>query len=41
MEIDGYRGDELNGRVIRCIILVHQTLGPGFLERVYRRIEGS
>ena len=36
MEIDGYR-DELTGRVIICIIRVHQTLGPGFLENVYRR----
>jgi hypothetical protein len=24
-------------RVIQCIIHVHQTLGPGFLESVYRR----
>ena len=23
--------------VIRCIIHVHRTLGPGFLERIYRR----
>lgn len=23
--------------MIRCIILVHQTLGPGFLESIYRR----
>jgi GxxExxY protein len=42
MEIDGgygdsYRGDRLTGRVIQCIIHVHQTLGPGFLESVYRR----
>jgi GxxExxY protein len=36
MEI-GYRGDRLTGRVIQCIIHVHQTLGPGFLESVYRR----
>ncbi|MGH7465935.1 MAG: GxxExxY protein [Longimicrobiales bacterium] len=36
MEIE-YRGDTLTGRVIRCIIHVHQTLGPGFLESVYRR----
>lgn len=35
MGIDG--GDELTGRVIQCIIEVHQTLGPGFLESVYRR----
>lgn len=37
MEIDGYRSDKLTGRVIQCIIHVHQTLGPGFLENVYRR----
>jgi hypothetical protein len=30
MEIDGYRGGNLTGRVIQCIIHVHQTLGPGF-----------
>ena len=36
MEI-GYRGDRITGRVIQCIIHVHQTLGPGFLESVYRR----
>lgn len=29
--------DDLTGRVIRCIIHVHQALGPGFLESVYRR----
>lgn len=29
--------DQLTGRVIQCIIRVHQTLGPGFLENVYRR----
>jgi GxxExxY protein len=34
---DGYRGDRLTRRVIQCIIQVHQTLGPGFLESVYRR----
>jgi GxxExxY protein len=26
----------LTGRTIQCIIRVHQTLGPGFLENVYR-----
>jgi GxxExxY protein len=31
-----FGGDELTGRVIKCIIQVHQTLGPGFLESVYR-----
>ena len=29
--------DELTKRVILCIIRVHQTLGPGFLEGVYHR----
>ena len=31
------RGDRLTRRVIQCIIQVHQTLGPGFVESVYRR----
>ena len=30
-------GGGITGGVIRCIIRVHQTLGPGFLERIYRR----
>lgn len=29
--------DELTARIIWCVIRVHQTLGPGFLETVYRR----
>ena len=33
--VDGYRGGRLSGRVIQCIIRVHQTLGSGFLESVY------
>jgi GxxExxY protein len=35
----GMRGmeGELTGRVIGCIIEVHRTLGPGFLEAIYRR----
>ena len=37
MEIDPVAGDRLTERVINCIIHVHQTLGPGFLESVYRR----
>lgn len=31
------RGDPLTARVIQCIITVHQTLGPGFVEKIYRR----
>jgi GxxExxY protein len=27
----------LTGRVIGCVIRVHQELGPGFLEGIYRR----
>jgi GxxExxY protein len=37
MPINRYDVEELTGRVIQCIINVHQTLGPGFLENVYRR----
>ncbi len=33
----GFRSDKLTGAIIQCIIDVHQTLGPGFLESVYRR----
>ena len=29
--------NELSETIIGCIIKVHQTLGPGFLESVYRR----
>lgn len=29
--------DGLTERIISCIIRVHQVLGPGFLESVYRR----
>ena len=28
--------DPLTERIIRCIVTVHRTLGPGFLESVYR-----
>ena len=28
--------DSLTERIIPCIIKVHQTLGPGFLESIYR-----
>jgi GxxExxY protein len=29
--------DRLTDRIIHCIIRVHQILGPGFVESVYRR----
>jgi GxxExxY protein len=35
-EIERYRADKLTERIIFCIIHVHKTLGPGFLESVYR-----
>ena len=28
---------QLTEHIIQCVIQVHQTLGPGFLESVYRR----
>jgi GxxExxY protein len=31
-----FGSEKLTERVIECIIHVHQTLGPGFLESVYR-----
>ncbi len=31
------RMDGLTERIISCIIQIHQTLGPGFMEKVYRR----
>jgi hypothetical protein len=31
-----YREDKLTETIIRCIIQLHQTLGPGFLEKIYR-----
>lgn len=33
----GYQEDELTGTIIDCIIKVHKTLGPGFLESIYRK----
>ena len=41
MEIKGDEGmsfenDTLTGRIISAIITVHQELGPGFLENIYR-----
>ncbi|MEW6617791.1 MAG: GxxExxY protein [bacterium] len=32
-----YQENLLNEIIIQCIIKVHQTLGPGFLESIYRR----
>ena len=32
-----YVDEELTGKIIECIIAVHQELGPGFLESIYRR----
>jgi len=31
-----WEDDALTRKVIECIIRVHQTLGPGFLESIYR-----
>ncbi len=35
MNADGERLDELSGAVIGCAFAVHNTLGAGFLEKVY------
>lgn len=32
-----YQEDKLTEAIIQCMIKVHQTLGPGFLESVYRK----
>jgi len=32
-----YRWDKLMEKIIECVIEVHKTLGPGFLESVYRK----
>lgn len=32
-----YNEDKITERIINCIIKVHQTLGPGFLENIYRK----
>jgi len=32
-----YADEGLTGKIIECIIAVHQELGPGFLESIYRR----
>ena len=36
MEID-FKNDKLTESIITCIINVHKTLGPGFLENIYRK----
>jgi GxxExxY protein len=36
MGIGRYREDVLTDRIISCVIHVHETLGPGFLESIYR-----
>ena len=33
--MEACRDDHLTDRIIYCVIRVHQTLGPGFLEAVY------
>ena len=35
--MDSYNVDSLTHRIIWCVIRVHQTLGAGFLESIYRR----
>ena len=32
----GWEWDDLTRGIIRCIIRVHETLGPGYLEALYR-----
>lgn len=32
-----YRDDKLSELIIQCIIKVHKTLGPGFLESIYKK----
>ena len=39
-EMNGWKNDSLSRTVIECIIRVHQVLGPGFLESVYRNALG-
>src|SRR5687767_1164367 len=36
MEINPLRDEKLTEQIIRCIIHVHKTLGPGFLESIYK-----
>ena len=35
-EVGDRQGDETTDRIINAIITVHKTLGPGFLESIYR-----
>ena len=37
MGIKRNAADELTARILYCVIRVHQILGPGFLESIYRR----
>lgn len=32
-----WMSDEMTGAILRCVITVHPTLGPGFVEEIYRR----
>jgi GxxExxY protein len=32
-----YQNDQITATIIQCIIKVHKTLGPGFLENLYRK----
>ena len=31
-----FKNEELTSKIIECVIKVHQILGPGFLENIYR-----
>lgn len=35
-QVMGWEGDEQTRKIIRCIIQVHDALGPGYLEAIYR-----
>ncbi|MBU0699802.1 GxxExxY protein [bacterium] len=37
MEIREYQENSLTEIIIHCIIKVHQTIGPGFPENIYRK----
>jgi GxxExxY protein len=36
MGMNDFRDEQLTERIIGCVIHVHKTLGPGFLESVYK-----